>query len=190
MAALYSPDRRRLLIGVTGAQSSKRQEPDNEPPAHQRAPVGLGSAARAELHRSCNFCLHLRTPADGALPRRLPSGNTCRWDFAPSLPRLSPDKPWRVMDLAQGSPELGNNDNISMKQSTSCATSNADEGTTGVPAGAGGYGEVRPFIPLTPAPSNGQRRFTPLAQCTPGAGHLKAGTPGFAPPLPAKSIGP
>ena len=145
IAALFPLIGARLLISVTNSAINKRQEPDNEYLLISERPGwalleklrGIPPAlAHYTFRHACGWepCPQAAAFLEWAR----------RQDFAPlTALKLEPGQ-WRVMDLGVGSPELGNNHHFNEQGRFMRHIERLME-DDGVPAGAGGYGEVRPF---------------------------------------------
>ncbi|MCB9048743.1 MAG: aminotransferase class III-fold pyridoxal phosphate-dependent enzyme [Lewinellaceae bacterium] len=181
IAALLALTSARLLISVTNSAINKQEEPDNkyllisEQPAWtlleklQNIPPAF---AHYTFRHACGWEPCPQAPAFREWARRQ--------DFTPlTALRLEPGQ-WRAMDLGVGSPELGNNDNFNEQGRFLRHIERLME-DAGVSAGAGGYGEVRPFYTtdayLQMGNDGPQWRSVHLGLDIWGA----AGTPVFAP---------
>ena len=145
VASLFALTAARLLISVTNSAINKQAEPDNEYLLISERPAWalLGKLrdippvlAHYTFRHACGWEPCPSAPAFREWARRQ--------NFAPLTGlRLEPGQ-WKVMDLGVGSPELGNNENFNEEQRFLRHIERMME-EAGVSAGAGGYGEVRPF---------------------------------------------
>lgn len=145
VAALFPLISARLLISVTNSAVNKQEEPDNayllisERPAWALLERLMGippALAHYTFRHACGWEPCPSAPAFREWARRQ--------DFAPlTALELKPGQ-WKVMGLGVGSPELGSNENFNEEQRFLRHIERIME-EAGVPAGAGGYGEVRPF---------------------------------------------
>ncbi|MCB0596346.1 MAG: aminotransferase class III-fold pyridoxal phosphate-dependent enzyme [Lewinellaceae bacterium] len=145
VAALFALIGARLLISATNSALNKQKEPDNEYLLISERPAWalldkLSNIPPALAHYTFRYACGWEpcppAPAFREWARRQ--------DFAPlTALNLAPGQ-WRAMDLGVGSPELGNNHNFHEQGRFLRHIERLME-DDGVPAGAGGYGEVRPF---------------------------------------------
>ncbi len=145
VAALFALTGARLLASVTNSAINKREEPGNEYLLISERPAwallekfkGIPpNFAHYAFRHACGWEPCPQAPAFRQWARRQ--------HFAPltGLP-LAPGQ-WQAIDLGVGSPELGNNVNFNEQGRFQRHIKRMlEEG--GAPAGAGGYGEARPF---------------------------------------------
>ncbi|MCB0584210.1 MAG: phosphotransferase, partial [Phaeodactylibacter sp.] len=145
VASLLALTGARLLISVTNSAINKQQEPDNEYLLISEQPAWallekLRDIPPALAHYTFRHACGWEPCPQAAAFQEWAH----RQNFAPlTTLQLEPGQ-WRVMDLGVGSPELGNNDHFNDEQRFLRHIERMME-DSGVPAGAGGYGEVRPF---------------------------------------------
>ncbi|MCB0585100.1 MAG: aminotransferase class III-fold pyridoxal phosphate-dependent enzyme [Phaeodactylibacter sp.] len=145
VAALFALTCARLLISVTNSAINKEKEPDNEYLLISERPAWallkkLGAIPSALAHYTFRHACGWEPCPEAPIFREWAR----KQDFA-ALTGLKLDTGlWRVMDLGVGSLELGNNDNFNEEQRFLRHIGRLLE-DAGVPAGVGGYGEVRPF---------------------------------------------